>query len=125
MVSHRPEKVSRILGPHQAIFLLGIVVLWLSTSCGSDAGGRIIPREEPPGYTEQPPYAGDCGTSPTGTVCLEFSDGYIWLISDTIGSRRTEIIQPSIVEYPVEIAVGAKASYYHIPETNYIRQVPQ
>ena len=124
-MSHRFEWVRRILGPHQAIVLLAIMVLLLITSCGSDGGGRIIPREEPPGYTEEPPYTGDCGASPSGTVCLEFSDGYIWLISDTIGSRRTEIIQPSIVIYPVEIAVGAKASYYHIPETRYIKQVPQ
>jgi len=38
----------------------------------------------PTGYTEQESYSGDCYERPSGSTCLGYSDGYKWLIYDTV-----------------------------------------
>ena len=35
-------------------------------------------------FVEQPSYAGDCGARPKDSVCLRFSDGYLWLVTDAV-----------------------------------------
>lgn len=54
----------------------------------------------------QPTYTGDCAHLPAGSTCIEFADGYIWLVEDTItgwGSNHGT----------VQIAYGTTADYGH------------
>jgi len=82
---------------------------------------QAAPEPEPaPGYIEQESYSGDCGARPSGTVCARYSDGYIWLISDSVLS--SEEIQEDGKN--VEVVVGIYARYYHIPNTNFVKTGP-
>lgn len=56
-------------------------------------------------WWEQDSYALDCTTRPTGTVCVSYDDGFVWLVKDTIlrWERRGR----------VQTAVGAAARYEH------------
>jgi len=70
----------------------------------------IAGPEPAPSYIEQKPYSGNCKLRPSGTVCIGYSDGYIWLVSDSI--QGWEDIQEDGKN--VKVAVGFKARYYHI-----------
>ena len=74
----------------------------------------------PSGYIEQESYSGDCGERPSGTVCMGYSDGYVWLISD--GKLAMENIQED--GNNVQIIVGFNAHYYHILDTNLVKTTP-
>ena len=73
----------------------------------------------PEGYVEQ--ESGDCRRPPRGT-CIRYDDGYTWLVYDTVlgwdkrGSWQGRTIQ---------VVVGAKADYYHVLGTRYIREEPK
>ncbi len=74
----------------------------------------------PPGFLEQASYAEDCRSRPAGSVCLGFPDSYVWLIYDSVqgwdqgGSwHGNEIV----------VALGFRADYYHILQTNLVKTV--
>jgi len=71
----------------------------------------------PAGYIEQESYSGDCKLRPSGTVCMGYSDGYIWLLSDI--KLGFEKIQEDGMN--VEVVVGNIARYYHILNTNFVK----
>ncbi len=81
-----------------------------------------IPSASPPGFVEKNSYAGDCRSRPAGTVCIEYSDGYIWLVDDSVigwderGSWQGKNIQ---------VALGQRADFYHILGTRFVKQVPK
>jgi len=74
----------------------------------------------PAGYIVQESYSKDCGERPSGTVCARYSDGYIWLISDSV--RGWDDVQEDGKN--IEVAVGFKHRYYHIPNTNFVKTGP-
>ena len=88
------------------------------------ADPRIIPRSLPAlsitsaQYRSQAAFADSCGTRPPRTVCIRFSDGYIWLVSDDILSWS----HGEDVGNEVEIAVGRVAFYYHVPDTTLVKE---
>jgi len=69
-------------------------------------------------YKQQESYAGDCSLRPPETFCVGFSDDYIWLISDSI--IGWENIQED--DKNIQIAFGNKASYYHVLNTDLVRE---
>ena len=71
-------------------------------------------------WINQEPYTGDCRTRPPGTVCLGFSDGYILLINDSVLEWKSDTLEDNRF---VQIAIGGKAEYYHIHDTNLIKEV--
>ena len=81
--------------------------------------GSATPVPLPPGYVQQPPYLGACPAQPL--VCIGFSDGYKWLISDTIiqGQRH----DGEWYGARIEVSIGFRADYYHVVRTSYVRQV--
>jgi len=81
------------------------------------ASAEAVP---PTGYIVQESYSKDCGERPSGTVCARYSDGYIWLISDSV--RGWDDVQEDGKN--VEVAVGNNARYYHIPNTNFVKTGP-
>ena len=54
----------------------------------------------------QPSFAGDCMVLPAGSVCLEFVDGYVWAVEDTITGWGMN-------HGTVQMAYGLKANYAH------------
>jgi ABC-type sugar transport system substrate-binding protein len=93
-----------------------------ATGCGEPGPeGTSVPPGTPPSaiYAERPSYSGNCRLRPRGTVCVRFSDGYMWLLPDSIGGFQR--IQEG--NEAVEIASGTKALYYHVLKTNKIRVV--
>ena len=80
------------------------------------------PKLEPPnGYIEQASWDGDCLKRPTGSECIIFGDGYIWLVYDSIhGWGSAGEWQGNLIE----VAEGSKADYYHIKNTNYVKRIP-
>ncbi len=66
----------------------------------------------------QPSYAGGCAEPPAGAVCLEFVDGYIWLVEDTItGSGMNH--------GTVQIFYGLNADYAHALNTDMVWRLPK
>jgi len=59
----------------------------------------------PPGYVQQPPYLGNCPAQPL--VCIGFSDGYTWLVSNSIQGRPWRF---AVDPRPSGEAVGLDAS---------------
>ena len=95
------------------------------TGSGGGGSGSSAPPPPPPsgppgGFTEQAPYAGNCAQRPQGTVCVAFSDGYIWLVSDSILKQED---RGTVDGKNLRVAVGAKAEYQHLSGTKYVRQV--
>jgi len=78
----------------------------------------LIMTQATQGYSEQKSYSGDCiARTIFGTVCIEYSDGYILLVTDSI--QGWEEIQED--GKSVEVAVGNNVSYYHIPNPNLVK----
>ena len=83
---------------------------------------RPFPESDTPQFEAQPPYGGDCRERPPGSVCLSFSDGYIWLINDSVRGWKEA---GSWEGRRVEAAQGGKADYYHVLGTDLIKLVPK
>jgi len=69
-------------------------------------------------YYEQESYSGDCKSRPAGTVCIKFSDGYLWLVEDSI-LGGWKVLEENGQQ--IGAAAGYKASYYHILNTNLVK----
>jgi hypothetical protein len=74
----------------------------------------------PEGYKVQASYNGNCANRPAGTVCLAFSDGYVWLVSDSIQSQAD---RGSWEGKTIRVATGAKAFYFHVLGTSFVREL--
>jgi len=72
-----------------------------------------------PDYVEQASYAGDCNNRLPGTVCISYSDDYVWLVEDAIKDWREETCEGQAVT----VAIGSKAEYHHILDTSCVKQV--
>jgi len=68
--------------------------------------------------TVQPTYTGDCGLLPTGWLCLEFVDGYLWAVEDAITGWGMN-------HGTVQMAYGLKANYVHALGTEMIWVLPK
>jgi hypothetical protein len=81
-------------------------------------------------FFEQSPYSEDCLSRPNGTVCLGFIDGYVWLISTSVGGCENDIDYYSEGR-EVHVACGGHfypyntIEYHHILNTNLIKKVPR
>lgn len=73
----------------------------------------------PPGYYSQATYESDCAKRPDGSICLSFSDDYLWLVHDTILSRETSDLKGE----KVEVGIGINSAYYHIVDTDFVKEV--
>jgi hypothetical protein len=68
-------------------------------------------------FISQPSFTGDCLTRPSGSVCLQFTDGYRWLVFDVIMGWGG-------ISAGTERAIGATADYYHVLGTTLVALVP-
>jgi hypothetical protein len=67
--------------------------------------------------TIQPSYPGDCHRPPAASLCIEFDDGYRWLVEDTIVAWGRN-------HGPIQMAYGLKANYAHELHTEKIWLLP-
>jgi hypothetical protein len=76
------------------------------------AATSVLPaRADTP--TRQSTFTGDCAHRPAGDLCVEFSDGFVWLVQDSItdwGSNHGTI----------QIAYGRTANYAHALGTDLV-----
>lgn len=56
--------------------------------------------------TIQASYQGDCHRPPAGAICIEFDDGFRWLVEDTITAWGRN-------HGPIQMAYGRKGNYAH------------
>ena len=70
-------------------------------------------------WVTQPPYSGDCLTRPPGTVCLGFSDGYVWLITGSVSGWETFVADG----LTIQAAISGTRRYEHILGTHQVRVV--
>lgn len=79
-------------------------------------------------FYEQSPYTGDCLSRPSGTVCLGFIDGYIWLIT-TSGGACDDNLDYYSEGRQVHVACGGNffphnnIEYHHVLNTNLVKKV--
>ena len=79
-------------------------------------------------FYEQSPYTGDCKSRPPRTVCLGFNNGYIWLITTTIGGCDEDLDYYSEGRQ-VHVACGGNfypyknIEYHHVENTNLVKKV--
>ena len=84
----------------------------------STTGDNPYTYQVPEGYYSQASYSGDCLSRPAGSVCIGFSDGYIWLVYDGITGWSSDVWEG----YNIQIAHGCgSADYYHILGTNFVK----
>jgi hypothetical protein len=76
----------------------------------------ILAQPDPSEWQTQDSYQGDCNATPPGTVCVTYSDRYIWLVPDTIVGWANE-------GTTIEIAQGSSADYYHTLGTLLVKTV--
>lgn len=90
-----------------------------NAGCGQTGGGDPGPGN---GFWERLPYSGSCTDLPLGSMCLVFSDGFRWLVSDYCLDCR-----PVVVGFynslPIEVISCDYADYYHILQTYYVSSV--
>ena len=97
-----------------------------SASSSSSSPPQPGPAPDPPasgppaGFSDRASYTGNCAQRPAGTVCVSFSDGYIWLVSDSITGQED---RGTVDGKSFRVAIGAKAEYQHLLGTSYVRQV--
>jgi len=72
-------------------------------------------------FDEQPAYTGDCMSPPAGSACIEFTDGYIWLVSDLIQGKRYTT-RPSIGK-SIETVMGGANEFHHYFGTSLVKRV--
>ena len=72
------------------------------------------------GFKEEPSYTGDCLSPPSGSTCIGFQDGYIWLVDDlTQGKRATRIISTGT---SIETELGGASEFHHILRTSLVKK---
>ncbi len=74
----------------------------------------------PPGFVSQPTYEEDCRERPAGTICLQFSDGYIWLIEET--PLGPVFSSGKWLDKEIEVRYGSRHYFYHVKGTSFIRK---
>jgi hypothetical protein len=89
-------------------------------TAGSNPSSQLTAINPYAGYKEQASYGGDCNKQPAGTLCLNFPDAYIWLVTDTIQKWED---RGTVDGKRVRVVIGAKAEYHHIMNTKYVREV--
>jgi hypothetical protein len=73
-------------------------------------------------FIEQAPYTGSCTARPSGSICLQFEDGYVWLVYDSIsGWGDAGFWQGK----RIRAGHGFKADYHHVLGTSLIKEVPR
>lgn len=73
-------------------------------------------------YKLQDPYLGNCSNTPAGSVCIKFTDGYIWLIHDSVQGSSTG---GKWNGKTVVVFHGLKADYYHVLGTSAVKEIPK
>lgn len=71
-------------------------------------------------FNEQTSYTGDCSNRPPGSICIGYSDGYKWLVYDSIQGWRTDGYWQANA---VIVAIGFEGDYHHILNTNLVKFV--
>jgi hypothetical protein len=74
----------------------------------------ILAQTDPSEWQTQDSYEGDCNATPSSMVCVQYSDGYVWLVQDNIVGWAYE-------GAAIEIAQGSSADYYHVLDTLLVR----
>lgn len=72
------------------------------------------------GFEEVSPFGGDCHHRPPSSVCVRFSDGYVFLMRDGHVGWAEGVLEDGRA---VEIAVGARAEVQHVRGTRLLRLV--
>jgi hypothetical protein len=81
---------------------------------GAALGPLSVSAETP---SSQPSYTGNCRALPSGSTCLEFEDGFIWLVQDTITTSGRN-------HGPIQMFYGARANYAHVLGTDLVWLLP-
>lgn len=123
------DEIAPPASPTPAPTIGGIVALPTPTPAITIVDGfAVAPTATPitviimPFFFEQATYTQNCAQRPENTVCLAFSDGYIWLIEDAVLSRTTG---ESYQGKTVEIVEGIHGYYHHPLNTSLIKFVPK
>ena len=80
-----------------------------------------LPETQQGAWNDMPAYTGNCKQRPPGSVCIKFSDDYVWLVFESVFSWQDRVDGKD----QVEIVVGAKFNYEHVLGTGKIRITAQ
>ena len=74
-------------------------------------------------FYEHLSYAGSCGGLPQTSVCLIFSDNYVWPVSDRCIDNAPSVVGFDGNGFPIEVIRCYNADYYHILGTVLVKSV--
>jgi len=73
-------------------------------------------------FVQQPTYTGDCNNRPTGSICIKYSDGYTWLVYDSLINWTDGGFWSG---KKIEVANCYQAEYLHAIGTSFVKKVPK
>jgi hypothetical protein len=82
--------------------------------------GSVLTQED---FYEHLSYAGSCGGLPQTSVCLIFSDNYVWPVSDRRIDNAPSVVGFDGNGFPIEVIRCYNADYYHILGTVLVKSV--
>lgn len=68
----------------------------------------------PTDFVEQDSYTRDCGSRPENTVCIAYTDGFVWLVEDAMSAWATDGER-------IQIGKGLNAEYHHLLGTDCVK----
>lgn len=76
-----------------------------------------------PGFSQQSTYTGNCLQRPPGTICLGYSDGFTWLISEySVTGRYSTTTCGVLDEAAIAVTNGIRTDYHHLWGTSLVKR---
>lgn len=73
-------------------------------------------------FVQQASDTRDCANRPTGSNCIQYADGYVWLVYDSVLNWADGGFWQG---KEIDVALGLHADYYHVLGTSLVREVPK
>jgi hypothetical protein len=116
-----PEIYASVGPRYELSHVLGTSLIGIADKEAKGPRQRPISRDLS-GYEVRAPFPKSCKEAPAGKSCVEFSDGYRWLVGED--SIYQEAVAEAAGRAKIAVVSGCFHDYYHVLNTRLIRVAP-